>query len=145
MVRREEISVSLDPDDLARLRAVWEELRRAGRKGRPEYIGQRLTFNSWLARLAAEAGTRAGAALAAAAEAAIGGTIGDEMTRTSAAPRGQTAKTTAPPRRRGRPPGRKKVHVSFSVDPDVADYVRELGSAAVNDLLRRSMVRKSTR
>lgn len=90
-------------------------------------------------------GTRAGAALAAAAEAAIGGTIGDEMTRTSAAPRGQTAKTTAPPRRRGRPPGRKKVHVSFSVDPDVADYVRELGSAAVNDLLRRSMVRKSTR
>lgn len=36
------------------LYALWLDLRSPGRKGTPAYIGQRLGFNQWLARLTLE-------------------------------------------------------------------------------------------
>lgn len=50
----ERLQVVIPDEDYARLLALWEDLRSPQRRGQPEYIGQRLTFNQWLVRCAIE-------------------------------------------------------------------------------------------
>jgi uncharacterized protein (DUF4415 family) len=66
-------------------------------------------------------------------------------TKTKTPKTSEAPKAAPPSPRRGRPPGRKKITVGFSLDPDVAEYAKDLGSAKVNTILRRSMERRGTR
>ena len=51
---KEQLLVTFEDDEEKTLRRIWGELRAPGRRGRPEYIGQKLSFNRWLVRLAVE-------------------------------------------------------------------------------------------
>ena len=51
---KEQLLITFENDEERILRRVWSALRSPGRKGQPEYIGQKLSFNRWLVRVAVE-------------------------------------------------------------------------------------------
>lgn len=97
-------------EQLRRLLAIWQELRNPGRRRQPGYIGQRLTFNRWLASMTVDGAERALAALAAAEGAPTSGTVERPMKTPTKTPQKakstKTAKAAKPPPARARP-GRK--------------------------------------
>lgn len=147
--------MSLTPEDRERLHSIWTELRSFARRGRPEYIGQKLTFNTWLAALAAERGTQVGRDLARAAAASISGTVEESMPtsspKTKTTKPAQTPQPAAPPKKRGRPPGRgtkTRGRYNFSLPLDLIEWAKNHpdGPAAVGErALRREQQREMKR
>jgi hypothetical protein len=105
MAQKEPLLVTLSEEDETRLRDLWKELQRAGRRGTALFVGPRLTFNTWLVRCGVERAMQLAQELAAADVAPTSGTVGMTMTKPQS-PTTKRAKTaqTPEPRGRGRPP-----------------------------------------
>lgn len=96
-------------EELRHLLAIWKELRNPGRRREPGYIGQKLTFNRWLATLTKDGADRARGNLAVGALAPTSGTVEGSMTKPKPptkqrAKTAQTPEVTAEPKKRGRKP-----------------------------------------
>lgn len=100
-------------EELQRLLAIWKELRNPGRRREPGYIGQKLTFNRWLAGLTTDGAEQARQRLASPTAAPRSGvTVETPMIKTPSTKKTPKTRPTAKPRGRGRPPGAKNTDPS---------------------------------
>ncbi len=151
--RNPRIWLTVSDEERRALFEVWTELRNQGRRRRPEYIGQRLSFNQWLKGLTADGAARARQALAAADAAQTSGTV-ETMPKTKTALTMKTQKThepSKPPAERPRPPGRPrgtyKENLTLSLDKDIIAWLKAQSggpSATANAVLRRSLRRRKS-
>lgn len=51
---KEQMTITFEADEEATLRRIFERLRNPTRRGRPGYLGQRLSLNRWIVKLAVE-------------------------------------------------------------------------------------------
>ncbi len=135
-------------EELQRLLAIWQELRNPGLRRAPGYIGQKLTFNRWLAGLTVEGAERALAGVASPATAPSSGTVERPMNTTPKTKPTSKVTEPAPARaKRGPKPGSgSKENLTLSLDKRVVHWLKSLpdgASPTANAILLRAYQRRN--
>ncbi len=142
---KEPVLVVIPPEELARLERLLDEMKKPGRRRMPGYVGQKMTVNRLLVRLALERAAQVEQELAASA------TV-ETMPKTPA-PTKRTPKSTksaepvVAPKKRGPKPGSgSKENITLSLDKRVVNWLKEQPdgpSLTANAILARSVQRRS--
>lgn len=139
--RNPRIWLTVSEEEREELFQLWKELRTVGRRRQPEYIGQQLKFNPWLAQLLRERATQIRQGLAQGEPAPTSGTV-EKMTKTpKTSQKPQAAKTRQPSKAAktpveekrpiGRPPtGRKSISRSVTLKEETWAWLDEIGGGA---------------